>query len=40
MNPEIVEKLGKATIVALGTAVAKYGPKVVKKLLESIGKKK
>lgn len=40
MNPDIFEKLGKATIVALGAAMAKYGSKVVKKLLESIGKKK
>lgn len=40
MNPEIFEKLGKATSVAIGAAVAKYGPKVVRKLLELIGKKK
>ena len=40
MNPEIVEKLGKATIAALGAAVVKYGPRVVRKLLELLGKKK
>ena len=36
MNPEIFEKLGKATIVALGAAVVK----VVDILLKSRGKKK
>lgn len=40
MNPEIVEKLGKATIAALGAAVVKYGPRVVRKSLEWLGKKK
>lgn len=39
MNPKIIESLTKTGSVIIGAAISKYGPKLIKIILERLGRK-
>ena len=39
MNPKTIENMTKGVAIIIAATTARYGPKVVKKILENLGRK-